>query len=91
MVHNPIIGRGWRFPPTLDERATVALVSDEAEIEEAIQIILGTAPGQRVMRACWKLTPHRAPQMSKPHSIPRHHRPLTELTCARSTYDTEHY
>ncbi len=47
---NPIIGRGWHFPPMLDKRGTVALTSDETEIEQAIQIILGTAPGQRVMR-----------------------------------------
>jgi hypothetical protein len=50
MADNPIIGRGWRFPPALDERGTIALVSGEAELEQAIQIILGTAPGQRVMR-----------------------------------------
>lgn len=50
MADNPIIGRGWRFPPALDERGTVALVAGEAEIEQAIQVILGTAPGQRVMR-----------------------------------------
>lgn len=50
MAHNPIIGRGWRFPPGLDERGTVALVADEAELEQAIRIILSTAPGQRVMR-----------------------------------------
>lgn len=47
---NPIIGRGWRFPPALDERGTMALTSDQEEIEQAIQIILSTAPGQRVMR-----------------------------------------
>ena len=47
---NPIIGRGWRFPPQLDERGTIALTDDHDEIEEAIRIILGTAPGQRVMR-----------------------------------------
>jgi phage baseplate assembly protein W len=47
---NPIIGRGWHFPPMLDGRGTVALTSDEAEIEQAIRIILTTAPGQRVMR-----------------------------------------
>ncbi|HPL28964.1 MAG TPA: GPW/gp25 family protein [Anaerolineae bacterium] len=50
MAHNPIIGRGWRFPPALDERGTVALVSDEAELDQAVHIILGTAPGQRIMR-----------------------------------------
>jgi phage baseplate assembly protein W len=47
---NPIIGCGWHFPPRLDERGTIALTSDSDEIEQAIQIILGTAPGQRVMR-----------------------------------------
>jgi hypothetical protein len=47
---NPIIGRGWHFPPMLDERGTMALVSDESEIEQSILIILSTAPGQRVMR-----------------------------------------
>jgi len=49
-MHNPIIGRGWYFPPRLDERGTVALTTDEDEIEQAIRIILTTTPGQRVMR-----------------------------------------
>ena len=47
---NPLIGRGWHFPPMLDQRGTFALTSDEDEIEQAIGIILRTAPGQRVMR-----------------------------------------
>lgn len=47
---NPIIGRGWHFPPRLDERGTMALVGDEDEIEQSIRIILGTVPGERVMR-----------------------------------------
>jgi phage baseplate assembly protein W len=47
---NPIIGRGWSFPPMLDERGTIALTSDGDEIEQSIRIILSTAPGQRVMR-----------------------------------------
>lgn len=47
---NPIIGRGWTFPPTLNNRGTIALTADTDEIRQAIHIILGTAPGQRVMR-----------------------------------------
>ena len=47
---NPIIGCGWNFPPRLNERGTMALTADDNEIEQAIGIILGTAPGQRVMR-----------------------------------------
>ncbi len=49
-MNNPIIGRGWHFPPTLDERGTIALTNDYDEIEQSIRIILSTAPGQRVMR-----------------------------------------
>ncbi len=45
-----IIGRGWEFPPRLDQRGRIALVGDATEIEQAIRIILNTAPGQRVMR-----------------------------------------
>jgi len=45
-----IIGRGWAFPTRLDHRGQIALVGDATEIEQAIRIILNTAPGQRVMR-----------------------------------------
>ncbi len=45
-----IIGKGWAFPPELDHRGQLALVGGETEIEQAIRIILNTAPGQRVMR-----------------------------------------
>ncbi len=45
-----IIGSGWRFPPNVDGRGGIALVSLEQEIEEAIEIILSTPKGQRVMR-----------------------------------------
>ncbi len=47
---NPLIGRGWHFPPRLDPRGTLALTNDENEIAQAVQIILRTVPGQRVMR-----------------------------------------
>lgn len=47
---NSIIGRGWAFPPQIDEQGKVALASDFSEIEQAIHIILGTAIGERVMR-----------------------------------------
>ena len=49
-MSNPLIGRGWRFPPTVDECGAIALTDDDCEIEQAIRIILGTLPGQRVMR-----------------------------------------
>lgn len=45
-----IIGRGWSFPPRLDNRGQVSTVGDATEIEQSIRIILNTSPGQRVMR-----------------------------------------
>ena len=44
------IGRGWAFPLRVDQTGGIALVSREQEIEEAIRLILGTAPGERPMR-----------------------------------------
>lgn len=44
------VGRGWAFPLRTDATGGIALVSREREIEEAIRLILGTAPGERPMR-----------------------------------------
>jgi phage baseplate assembly protein W len=44
------LGQGWRFPPGIDEGGGIALSRGQASIEEAIRIILGTAPGERVFR-----------------------------------------
>lgn len=43
-------GTGWRYPVDTDDRGRLLLSSGEEDIEEAIRIILGTAPGERVMR-----------------------------------------
>ncbi|MCZ7666793.1 MAG: GPW/gp25 family protein [Chloroflexi bacterium] len=45
-----IIGTGWAFPPGIDQQGGMALTSGRSEIEQAIQIILLTTPGQRLMR-----------------------------------------
>lgn len=51
MAHNfDLIGTGWRFPVQPDVRGGIALARGEQEIEEAIEIILSTPRGQRVMR-----------------------------------------
>ena len=49
-MSNDIIGRGWAFPPQVNAQGGLALTSENSEIEQAILIILSTAPGQRVMR-----------------------------------------
>ena len=44
------VGTGWAFPPDTNPSGGIALVSREREIEQAIQIILMTYPGERPMR-----------------------------------------
>lgn len=44
------IGSGWAFPLRVDAGGSMALVSREREIVEAIRLILATAPGERPMR-----------------------------------------
>ena len=44
------IGSGWAFPMRVDATGGIALVEKEAEIEQAVRLILGTAPGERPMR-----------------------------------------
>jgi phage baseplate assembly protein W len=44
------LGVGWAFPVELDARRRFALARHERDIEQAIQMILLTPPGQRVMR-----------------------------------------
>ena len=48
---NSFLGTGWAFPPTFDpDLASVALVSDEQDIIESLNILLSTALGERVMQ-----------------------------------------
>lgn len=49
-VQHRFLGTGWAFPVGTDGRDTIELASDERDIDQSIRIILGTAPGERVMR-----------------------------------------
>jgi hypothetical protein len=49
-VSEHFIGRGWAFPMRTDASGGIAMVSGDQEIEEAIRLVLGTAPGERPMR-----------------------------------------
>ena len=44
------LGRGLGFQLRVNARGDIALVSGERYIEESIRVILGTKPGERVMR-----------------------------------------
>jgi Bacteriophage baseplate protein W len=43
-------GRGWRFPISLDDAGAIAEAREEDKVRQSIEIILRTAPGERVMR-----------------------------------------
>jgi phage baseplate assembly protein W len=49
MAGPAFLGVGWAFPVEL-ENGRVKLAEYEASVHQAIWIILGTAPGERVMR-----------------------------------------
>lgn len=44
------VGAGWAFPLDTDTSGHIALVTGQREIEDAIRLILATAPGERPMR-----------------------------------------
>ena len=44
------LGKGWRFPVALNLTGGLSQSSLEENVRESIFIILGTAPGERVMR-----------------------------------------
>ena len=55
MVHvpdanNELIGTGISFPLQADQRGVLALSQGVSDIEQAMRLILGTAPGERPMR-----------------------------------------
>ena len=43
-------GRGWAFPPRLNDRNRMSMVQADADIKRSIYIIINTVPGERVMR-----------------------------------------
>jgi phage baseplate assembly protein W len=45
-----ILGSGLAFPLGVDPRGALALANGEDDIGQAIELILGTAPGEREMR-----------------------------------------
>jgi phage baseplate assembly protein W len=44
------LGRGWAFPIGVDGAGAIAEAAYETDIEQSVRIILGTEPGERVMR-----------------------------------------
>jgi len=44
------LGKGWKYPVEIDRTGGVGFSEDDESIRQSIFIILGTAPGERVMR-----------------------------------------
>jgi len=53
-----LIGSGLAFPLQADQRGALALTRAVDDIEQAIALILGTAPGERPMRPEFGCTVH---------------------------------
>ena len=53
-----LIGSGLAFPLQADQRGGLALAHGVEDIEQAIALILGTAPGERPMRPEFGCTVH---------------------------------
>jgi Bacteriophage baseplate protein W len=50
MRDNSFVGTGWGWPVETDPTGAIAMVSGPDEIEQAMYLILATAPGERPMR-----------------------------------------
>jgi uncharacterized protein len=49
MSRKSYLGKGWRFPVDVDRTGGVSMAQFEESIRDAIFIILGTAPGERLL------------------------------------------
>jgi phage baseplate assembly protein W len=49
-MNRNLLGKGWGFPVSPDIKGNVKFSQYEKSIEESIRIILGTTPGERLMR-----------------------------------------
>lgn len=71
-----IVGRGWAFPPRIGPQGGLALTTGRNEVRQAIEIILRTAPGQRVMRPTFGCRLHElifAPNNTHTAALARRH------------------
>ena len=51
LTHREFLGTGWSFPPVFDRQVgAVDLVSEIADIEQSLNILLSTSLGERVMQ-----------------------------------------
>jgi len=50
-ISKSFLGTGWAFPPTFSKTTSaVNMLSDEADIQSSLEILLSTRQGERVLR-----------------------------------------
>ena len=50
-MNREFLGRGWSFPPAfVRDRAALEMLEEEADIASSLEILLGTAQGERIMQ-----------------------------------------
>ena len=70
------LGQGWAFPMGVDGTGGIAMSRGEADIENSILAILGTAKGERVMRPNFGSSIHDfifAPNNATTHGLLGYH------------------
>lgn len=66
-MYTSFLGTGWSFPPTFSkESGGVVMTSDEEDIHASLQILLGTAEGERFLNPKYGLDMH--PMLFEPLS-----------------------
>jgi uncharacterized protein len=50
MLAKAFLGRGWSFPIATGADGEIAQAEYEEDVREAVRLVLGTNPGERVMR-----------------------------------------
>lgn len=51
ITEKAFLGLGWSFPPAFNKpQASAMMVSEEEDVMQSLQILLGTRPGERVMQ-----------------------------------------
>lgn len=60
MKQDAFLGRGWAFPPEFERSSgTARMVSDVRDIEQSLNILLSTRPGERVMHPTFGCSIHQ--------------------------------
>jgi len=57
-VARNFLGKGWKYPVEVDRAGGMAMSELDESIRQSIHIILGTAPGERVMRPAFGCNIH---------------------------------